>query len=94
MESEAPASPGDDRGTGVVTQGGSDPVPDSLMRKLHEATVRFQKARSGLEETMKGFDYRHDERVAQNENEIREAEHELEEVDREIQGYLGLEQSS
>jgi hypothetical protein len=93
MGNEAPVKLGEERGADVVAQGQGDHVPESLMHRLHEATVRFQKARSGLEETMNGFDYGHEDRVAQNEKEVCDAERALEGIDQEIKRCLGLKQS-
>ena len=69
-------------------------VPEALMQKLHDANTRFHNARSHLEETMGGSQYRHQERVNQSEDEFRQAEREVEEIEKEIRQFLGQDKPS
>jgi hypothetical protein len=55
---------------------------------LHDATERFQLARQDLERSMAGSEYRHQERVDQAGERLREAERELEQIDGAIKSAL------
>jgi hypothetical protein len=56
------------------------------MQQLHEAVGRFGMARRELERTMDGWEYRHQERVDEAEEQFRQAERELEQIDEAIRG--------
>jgi chromosome segregation ATPase len=56
-------------------------IPDELIQQLHDATERFQRARQELEHSMAGSDYRHQQRIDQAGDRLREAERDLERID-------------
>ena len=63
-------------------------VPEELIQRLHDATERLRAARLELEHWMAASEYRHQERVNIAEDRFRQAERELEEIDREISDAL------
>jgi hypothetical protein len=63
-------------------------IPEELIQRLHDATERFQLARQDLERSMAGSEYRHQERVDQAGERLREAERELEQIDGAIKSAL------
>jgi exonuclease VII large subunit len=84
-----PANLNGERTSDVGAQPQNRPVPDSLMKKLHEANARFHEARNRLEQTMAGNEHRHQERVNHAETDFRQAERDVEEAEKEIQEFLG-----
>ena len=63
-------------------------VPHELMDRLHHATEHFHACREQLEAAMRGSEFRHQERVDAATQAIRQAEHEVEQIEAEIQSVL------
>jgi chromosome segregation ATPase len=63
-------------------------VPAELMQQLHQATDRFHAAREELERWMEASEYRHQERITAAGEQLREAEREVEEIERRISELL------
>jgi hypothetical protein len=59
-------------------------LPDELLDQLHKANEHFHESKKQLDHAIDGTEYRHQERVNDATNEIRNAEHEAEEVDKKI----------
>src|SRR5205823_3412449 len=66
-------------------------VPPELMQQLHDATERFHAAMQELERWMSASEYRHQERVAAAEEELRQAEHAIEQIEDRIKQVLSPE---
>lgn len=54
------------------------------MERLHQANQRLHDARLAVEQAMEGTDYRHQERVTNAEDQLREVKKELEQIDEAI----------
>jgi len=67
------------------------PVPDELMSQLHDATERFHQRRRELEHWMDSSEFRHQERVAAAEEQLRQAEREIERLEQKIKEILSGE---
>jgi hypothetical protein len=60
-------------------------VPESLMQQLHDARLRFHDVCFDLEQVMADSEDRHEQRVAEKKNEVRQAEELLEAASAQIQ---------
>ena len=63
-------------------------VPDELLQKLHQANVRFHDAKQQLEAVMVDTEFGHQARIDNAEQELRQAERDVEQVTMEIHGAL------
>ena len=63
-------------------------VPEELMQQLHHATDHFHDARAELERWMDASEYRHQQRIDAAGERLREAEREVEEIERRISDLL------
>ena len=66
----------------------SSKILEELVAQLHRASEHFHACKTQLERVMDGSDYRHEERVAAAREQLRQAEREVEEVERKISGAL------
>jgi predicted nucleic acid-binding Zn-ribbon protein len=70
----------------------TNPTPHSiapdLLEQLDAANRRFHEARQHLEEVMDGSEYRHQERIDEKNEELRNAERALEEITAKIKEAL------
>jgi len=57
------------------------PVPQELLGQLHDANARYHEGREQVEAAMDAPEYRHQERVSQAEEQLRQAEHDIEEIE-------------
>ena len=64
-------------------------VPQDLQQKLHEANQRFHEAKRELEEAMSAAEYRHEEKVKVQFDELRKIEAEVEELNGRVKEILG-----
>jgi polyhydroxyalkanoate synthesis regulator phasin len=64
------------------------PIPDDLLDKLRKATDHFHDSKGGLEEALDKPEYEHQQRVDAAGEELRKAERELEDVEKEIKDVL------
>ncbi len=91
MDATPPANPNQETDARAAAGAGSDRVPEPLLRKLHEAITRFHDARVKLESSMDLPEYDRQERVNESEEVLRQAEQELEKIDKEIEQTLSPE---
>ena len=63
-------------------------IPQELMQQLHQATERFHAARQEMEHWMDASEFRHQERLSQAADHLREAEREVEQVEAKIRQTL------
>jgi polyhydroxyalkanoate synthesis regulator phasin len=63
-------------------------VPDDLLEKLHKATDHFHDSKEGLENALDKPEYEHQHRVDTAGEELRKAEGELEDVEKQIKDVL------
>jgi hypothetical protein len=63
-------------------------VPEELIQQLHQATDRFHAAREELERWMAASEYRHQQRIAAAGERLRDAEREVEEIEKRISDLL------
>jgi succinate dehydrogenase/fumarate reductase flavoprotein subunit len=63
-------------------------IPQELMQQLHQATERFHAARQEMEHWMDASEFRHQERLSQAADHLRDAERELESVEARIKQAL------
>jgi hypothetical protein len=75
------------------SQSHSQPIPhvdEELLKRLHDANAGFHEARKTLEAVQDGSDFRHQERVDQAYQRLREAEGRVEEANKQIASTLHL----